>query len=153
MIRLALTCLCLLLAWSADAAAGPRVAITIDDLPWVEFAHSTPAEATERSARLVGALAKGRTHAIGFVNEGKLEHDGAIDPARVAMLVQWIDAGLDLGNHTYDHPGLHATPIVDDERAILRGEAVLRPLLAEHGRELTWFRHPFLQAGRDDPTR
>ncbi len=135
------------------AAAGEprRVAITVDDLPWAELARTGDALASERSRRLVAAL-RG-SHAIGFVNEQKLEHDGAQVPSRVAMLEAWLDTGLALGNHTYDHPGLHATPIETYERAILDGERVLRPLLERRGLPLAWFRHPYLQAGRDDAIR
>jgi peptidoglycan/xylan/chitin deacetylase (PgdA/CDA1 family) len=142
-------------AAAAPVLAEPRrsITITIDDLPWVEFARSTPAEVAERHARLVEALAREKTRAIGFVNEDKLERDGAVDPARVAMLADWLRAGLTLGNHTYGHPSLHRVSIQDYEKAIVRGEAVTRPLLASNGGKLEWFRHPFLQAGRDDETR
>ena len=140
-----------LVAGSAVAIEPRRVAITVDDLPWAELARTGDDVAVERSRRLVAAL-RG-THAIGFVNEDKLERDGAQVPARVAMLDQWLDAGLALGNHAYGHPGLHATPIAAYERAILDGERVLRPMLEARGQSLSWFRHPYLQAGRDDADR
>src|SRR5262249_29472377 len=79
--------------------------------------------------------------------------DGRVDLSRLSMLEDWPRAGLALGNHTFGHVGLHRTPLADYEGAILRGERVTRPLLARHGLSLEWFRHPFLQAGRDDPTR
>jgi peptidoglycan/xylan/chitin deacetylase (PgdA/CDA1 family) len=146
-----------MLVGAADARDGDalpprrRVAITVDDLPWVEFAQSPPRLVAERHRRLVSAL-RG-THAIGFVNEDKLEDEGVVVPARVAMLRDWLAMGLDLGNHTYGHVGLTTTPIADYETAILRGERITRGLLTDAGRELRWFRHPFLQAGRDDATR
>jgi peptidoglycan/xylan/chitin deacetylase (PgdA/CDA1 family) len=141
----ALSGLALALAWVAGTAAAVeprRVSITVDDLPWAELARTGDAAAAARSRRLVASLRD--THAIGFVNEDKLERDGVQVPARVAMLEDWLDAGLALGNHAYGHPGLHATPIADYERAILDGE---------RGLELAWFRHPYLQAGRDDADR
>jgi peptidoglycan/xylan/chitin deacetylase (PgdA/CDA1 family) len=144
---------CLLFSLASLAAEPRRVAITVDDLPWVELARSAPAEVAARHRRLVATLARFDTHATGFVNENKLEIDGRVDAARRAMLADWLDAGLDLGNHTYDHNGLHATPIEAYEHSILRGEAVIRPLLAARGRTPSWFRHPYLQAGRDDATR
>jgi hypothetical protein len=36
---------------------------------------------------------------------------------------------------------------------VLKGERVIRPLIAEHGGALRWFRHPFLQTGRDLETK
>ena len=143
------------LLWVVACVAGAteprRVAITVDDLPWVEFAFMDEATAVERQRRLVRALEG--THAIGFVNEDKLYADGELQPARRAMLEAWLRAGLDLGNHTYGHVGMHATPIADYEQAIVRGEAVTRELLAALGRAPAWFRHPYLQAGRVDADR
>lgn len=139
-------------SFQAFAAPPPReVCITIDDLPWVEFDLSTPAEVATRHRALMRAT-RG-TRAIGFVNEQKMEVDGKIVPARREMLEDWLRNGLELGNHTYDHVGLTATPIADYEAAITRGEQVLRPMLARYHTQPRWFRHPFLQAGRDEATR
>ena len=135
----------------AAAVEPRRIAITIDDMPWVEHARTPQAVVDERFDRLVAALAK--THAVGFVNEDKLEVDGKVDPRRVAQLERWLDAGLDLGNHTWGHVGLHATPIDEYLKAIARGEVVTRELLHSRQRVPTWFRHPFLQAGRVDADR
>jgi peptidoglycan/xylan/chitin deacetylase (PgdA/CDA1 family) len=141
------------LANSAIAVEPRRVAITVDDLPWVEFNQSTPAEARARHLHLVDALARHHSKAIGFVNEDKLYQESALQTARRQMLDDWLRRGLDLGNHTFGHVGLHATPIADYEQAILRGEEVLRPLMQKRGHALQWFRHPYLQAGRDDSVR
>ena len=140
--------------FSVAASAGPpprRVAITVDDLPSPEIAQSSADALAARNARIVAAL-RG-THAIGFVNEDKLQVDGRIDPARVALLEAWLDGGLDLGNHTFNHNGLHATELKAYKDSILDGERVIRRLLAQHGRKLQWFRHPYLQAGQDDQQR
>jgi peptidoglycan/xylan/chitin deacetylase (PgdA/CDA1 family) len=145
--------LLLALATFASAAEPRRIAITVDDLPWVEHGR-TPDEVVHlRFRALVEALARFDTAAVGFVNEDKLERDGSVDPARVALLARWLDAGLDLGNHTHGHVGMHAVPIDEYLRAIERGDAVTRGLLAKRQRVPTFFRHPFLQAGRDDADR
>ena len=146
----------LALAALSTSAAEPtprRVAITIDDLPWVEFPTSSRADIAHRHARLLAALSKHRSRAIGFVNEDKLYVDTRLQHERRAMLGDWLAAGLDLGNHTFGHVGLHATAIADYEHAILAGEDILRPLLAARGRTLQWFRHPYLQAGREEAVR
>ena len=85
---------------------------------------------------------------VGFVNEDKLEVAGVVQPARVAMLRDWLDAGAELGNHTHGHVDLHAVGVPAYEDAILKGERQLRPLLAERGAGPRWFRHPYLRAGR-----
>ncbi len=134
-----------------SAAAPRQVAITVDDLPSPEIDLSTAADLQTRNARIVAAL-RG-TQAIGFVNEGKLQIDGRVEPIRVALLEAWLDAGLELGNHTFNHNSLHATAIGDYEQSIRDGERVLRPMLKRRGLELRWFRHPYLQAGQDDHVR
>jgi peptidoglycan/xylan/chitin deacetylase (PgdA/CDA1 family) len=148
-----LALLLLALTASTQALEPRRVAITIDDLPWVEYAQTDQTLVLERHRRLLAALASAHTQAIGFVNEDKLEVDGVVQPWRREMLADWLRAGLDLGNHTYGHVGLHTTPIADYEQAILRGERETRALLAARGRSPQWFRHPFLQAGQVDADR
>lgn len=130
-----------------------QMALTFDDLP----AQGSPRRATEQMARinhaLVNLLDERRLPAIGFVNENKLEVDGTVSGKRVALLRLWLDAGLELGNHTYSHPDLHRVPRVDFEKDVLDGERILRPLLAERGTAPRYFRHPFLHTGQDLATR
>lgn len=139
-------------AFVAQAGVPPRqMVLTIDDLPSQEVALSDDGALAARNARIVASL-RG-THAIGFVNEAKLAVDGQVSARRVQWLRDWLAADLDLGNHTDNHNGLHDTPIADYEQSILRGERVLRPLLAEFGRTPRWFRHTYLQAGQDETVR
>ena len=70
---------------------------------------------------------------MGFVNEGKLFVEGetpADAEARIAILKTWVDAGLELGNHTYSHHSLNRTPLEEFEADVVRGEPVTRRLLA-----------------------
>lgn len=150
--RFGMAVMVLLMAANAGAEVPRRqMVLTIDDLPSQEVTRASEADLAARNARIVAAL-KGR-NAVGFVNEDKLEIDGKVAPKRVQWLRDWLAAGIELGNHTYNHNGLHATPIADYEQSILDGERVLRPLLAEFKREPGWFRHPYLQAGQDDAVR
>jgi peptidoglycan/xylan/chitin deacetylase (PgdA/CDA1 family) len=130
-----------------------RVAITFDDLPFVS-ARSLPAdEVRVRTERLLDYLRRPSVSAIGFVNESKLFESGGEDPARVALLSLWLDAGMELGNHTYWHLDLHGAPLVDFERDVIRGDVVIRRLMAAGGREPRFFRHPFLHTGREPSTK
>jgi peptidoglycan/xylan/chitin deacetylase (PgdA/CDA1 family) len=61
----------------------------------------------------------------------------------------WLDAGLELGNHTYSHRSLNRTPLEEFEADVVKGEAVTSRLLAARQRKLRYFRHPFLQVGLD----
>jgi peptidoglycan/xylan/chitin deacetylase (PgdA/CDA1 family) len=65
----------------------------------------------------------------------------------------WLNAGLELGNHTYSHRDLNAIPLEQFETDVLRGEVVTRGLLKTRGRTLRYFRHPFLHVGADLQTR
>ena len=106
------------------------------------------------TAKLLTAITAHRIPAVGFVNEGKLRGgDGGVDAKRVDLLRMWLDAGLELGNHTYAHLDLNRTPLPAFEEDVLRGEAVTRPLLRARGMTLRFFRHPFLHTGRDLDTK
>ena len=121
--------LCALLSASSFAAASGtqappdrRIAITIDDLPWQRMTR-TPAHALQgRHAQLIAQLRQADAPVVGFVNEDKLEADGEVQPARVAMLRDWLDTGAELGNHTYGHADLHAVGMAAFQADILRGE-------------------------------
>jgi peptidoglycan/xylan/chitin deacetylase (PgdA/CDA1 family) len=126
---------------------GHRMAITFDDLPaGPPNVHSNEVQA-ELTEGILAALAAHEVPAIGFVNEERLEVDGRVDPERVARLERWLEAGHELGNHTYSHPDLHRVPLEEFLDDVVRGEPVTRRLLAERGRELRFFRHPFLHTG------
>lgn len=147
-----------LLVWLAAApvpAPARRVAVTIDDLPGAPGAciGGDLAAFQAMTSKLLAAVKGSGAPAIGFVNEGKLAPDGTREEARVALLRAWLDAGMDLGNHTYSHFDLHRTPIDEFERDTVRGEEKTRALLAERGRTLRYFRHPFLHTGRSLETK
>jgi len=130
------------------ATPDRRIAVTIDDLPWQRIAKTAPEALAARHAALLEQLRQGGVPVVGFVNEDKLELDDSVQPERLAMLNAWLDAGYDLGNHTYGHVDLHEVGIPAYEQAIVRGERALRPMLAARGKTPQWFRHPYLRAGR-----
>ena len=133
--------------------AGERsVAVTFDDLPGPPggLVSNELAGLRENTRKLLATLTEHGVPAVGFVNEGKLFADGegpADAKARKGVLKMWVDAGFELGNHTYSHRDLNTTPLADFEDDVVRGEPVARALLAERGRKLRYFRHPFLHVG------
>lgn len=147
-VRLALMCLMSMSLPLSATEPDRRIAVTIDDLPWARVERTPEVMLAERHAQLMAQLKRADVPVVGFVNEGKLERNGQRDPARVDMLRDWRDAGYELGNHTFDHVDLHEVGLPAYEAQILRGEEVLRPLLAERGQAPRWFRHPYLRAGR-----
>ena len=124
------------------------MAVTIDDLPFVEYGRGL-AVSREGTTRLLAALSVHGVPAIGFVNEDKLFAPGELD-ARVGLLEAWLDAGLDLGNHTWGHVGFQSTPLDRYQESVLKGEVVTRWVMARRSKAPRFFRHPFTQTG---PTR
>lgn len=135
-----------------SVAGAPRaVAVTFDDLPGVGTGELGDLQAiTDGLLRQIRAAG---IPAVGFVNEEKLDVPGQRE-ARTAMLDAWLEAGLELGNHTYSHPRFYDTPLDEYQRDVLRGERVTRRLLADRGLPPPrYFRHPFLNTGPDLETR
>lgn len=123
------------------------IAVTIDDLPVVSTRKDLKAR-QEITKNLLAHIAKAKIPAIGFVNENKLytaEQKRAAD--EIDLLRLWLDAGLELGNHTFSHKSLNNIGLEIYQEDILRGEIVTKELLKEKGREMRFFRHPFLQTG------
>lgn len=139
---------------SAQAAKRPdrQVAVTIDDLP-AGMADRMPASAiTEMTAKLLGTLRDQKIPVVGFVNEKKLFKLGEVDE-RIKALQMWLDYGFELGNHTFSHPSLNHVSLKAWEDDVIQGETVIRLLLAQRKMKLRYFRHPYLDTGRDLLTR
>ncbi len=135
----------LLAIFSAYApAAAEDVALTFDDLP-VFGKTVTTNDATAITRKLLRGLVANHLPATGFINEVKLEGDDR--PERIALLTRWLDAGMDLGNHSYSHWSLTTTPVDAYIADVARGELRTRELLAARGRVPRWYRHPYLETG------
>jgi peptidoglycan/xylan/chitin deacetylase (PgdA/CDA1 family) len=137
--------LCCLAVHAGCAAAQHAVAITIDDLPrGGDGGPRDLAAVRELTQRLLAPFREQRIPVIGFVNEGRADFgpDGLRE-----LLDLWLDAGADLGNHSYSHLNINKTPLADFTADITRGETVVRAALAARGRALKYFRHPFLFTG------
>lgn len=135
------------------AVASPpdrQVAITIDDLPASGFLPA--ASVTEMTTKLLATLREQKVPAVGFVNEIGLYRPGEVD-RRIAALEMWLDAGFELGNHTFGHSSLNQAGLKEWEDDVIQGEPVIRLLLTQHQMKLRYFRHPYLDAGRDLETR
>jgi peptidoglycan/xylan/chitin deacetylase (PgdA/CDA1 family) len=156
LIHLLLVIALSLLATPAHSQATPtpirEVAITIDDLPAGDASHMTAATITDLTQKLLGTLRDQKIPIVGFVNEKKLYKFGEVDQ-RIAALKMWLDYGFELGNHTYSHSSLNQVGLKAWEDDIVQGESVTRLLLSERNMKLRYFRHPFLDTGRDLQTR
>jgi peptidoglycan/xylan/chitin deacetylase (PgdA/CDA1 family) len=140
------------LAAQTQPKVDRQVAITIDDLPAGAANLMTAADITSMTTRLLTTLRDQKVPVVGFVNEKKLFKLGEVD-ARIGALRLWLDYGFELGNHTYSHASLNRVGLKAWEDDIIQGENVTRLLLAERHMPLRYFRHPYLDTGRDLETR
>jgi peptidoglycan/xylan/chitin deacetylase (PgdA/CDA1 family) len=135
-----------------SAKPDRQVAVTIDDLPG-GMADKLPAsQLTAMTTKLLGALHDQKVPVVGFVNERKLYRLGEVDE-RIKLLQMWLDDGFELGNHTFSHASLNQIELKDWEDEVVQGESVIKILLAQHKMRLRYFRHPYLDTGRDLLTR
>jgi peptidoglycan/xylan/chitin deacetylase (PgdA/CDA1 family) len=141
-------------AVSSSAATQPdrQVAITIDDLPAGSANSMSAATISQMTSKLLGTLRDQKVPVVGFVNERKLYKFGEVDE-RIKALKMWLDYGFELGNHTFTHMSLNQAGLKAWEDDVVQGESVTRLLLAEHTMKLRYFRHPYLDTGRDLETR
>src|ERR1700681_5066570 len=153
---LAMVCAVFLFPCPLTAQAPPKpdrqVAVTIDDLPAGMADRLPAADITALTAKLLGTLRDQKIPVVGFVNEKKLYKTGEVDE-RIKALQMCLDYGFELGNHTFSHASLDQVGLKAWEDDVIQGESVTRLLLAEHSMKLRYFRHPFLDTGRDLETR
>ena len=134
--RLLAAAFCLL---ALPATAGPKIAITFDDLP----SHSALPQGTTRveiAQQIIAALKDAKAPPVyGFVNGLRLVDDAPSAP----VLQLWRAAGFPLGNHTWSHINLNQHALAEWEADTLKNEAVLKPL----GGDWRWLRFPYLAEG------
>jgi peptidoglycan/xylan/chitin deacetylase (PgdA/CDA1 family) len=129
-----------------------QVAITIDDLPAGAANYMSATAINDMTSKLLSTLRDQKIPVVGFVNEKKLYKPGEVDD-RIKALRMWLDYGFELGNHTFAHLSLNQVGLQAWEDDVVQGESVTRLLLAERKMPLRYFRHPFLDTGRDLQTR
>jgi peptidoglycan-N-acetylglucosamine deacetylase len=119
----------------------PVVALTFDDLP---AAGSLPAgqNRTKVATALAAELKANRLEGTyAFLNAVKLEND----PDSQQALRAWLDAGMNIGNHTWSHLGLNDNTAEAFEHDIALDE----PALEQYAevRDWHWLRFTYLAEG------
>jgi peptidoglycan/xylan/chitin deacetylase (PgdA/CDA1 family) len=142
-----LALLLIVLAANASSQTFKRfIAVTFDDLPVVSLEDDQLLR-QEITQKLLEKISNAKVPAIGFVNENKLYTNGKPGEAKVKLLQQWLDTGLELGNHTFSHLNLNESPLEKYEDEILRGEIITKQLLQARNQSIRYFRHPYLMTG------
>lgn len=127
------------------------VAITVDDLPYAWGSSPNPNDSEVRrtaekaNRRLLAAFEAHHVPVTGFVIQKSAESLGL--KAGTGILMDWILHGFDLGNHSYSHPDINELSLEQIEEEILRADSAIRPLMAQAGKGLSFFRFPFNHTG------
>ncbi|MDW3208382.1 MAG: polysaccharide deacetylase family protein [Reichenbachiella sp.] len=124
-----------------------QVCLSVDDLTVVSYGINDTSFTYGITRNLIKTFGKYQIPAIGFVNESKVYTNDTLDASKMKHLEMWASNGYDLGNHTFAHSSYHKTPFDEYAAGILKGELVTRPLLEQYGKEIKYFRHPYLQVG------
>lgn len=132
-------------------AVTRRVAFTFDDLPQ-QGKQSSVEELRKMTKKLLENIKKENIPAVGFVNESKLYQKDELEQ-RTAILKMWMDAGVELGNHTYSHPYFYKTSLKDFQDDLIEGEKITNQLFKDKARKTKYFRHPFLSTGPNLETK
>ncbi len=128
------------------AKDSKKIAVTIDDLPFTASTNKSVEEKTALTEKLLASLKKYDIEAVGFVNEQKLLVEGEVD-GHIAILEQWLEAGMELGNHTFDHSGMNQTSLDGMKESVIKGRVVSDWLSKKYNKPYRYFRHPFTQTG------
>ena len=130
-----------------------KVVVTVDDLP--KGGTLLGAEHIAYiNEQLLAVLTERGIPAIGFVNESKCydEAGNTID-SQLQMLRNWAAAGLELGNHGYQHLDINRVPVEKYLSDIKAGEPLSKALLQEFKLPCRYYRHPFLHRRNTDAKR
>jgi peptidoglycan/xylan/chitin deacetylase (PgdA/CDA1 family) len=124
-----------------------EICITVDDLPVVTTIFKDNATGKYITDKLLSTFKKYNVIALGSVNSGKMVINEKLDTVKLNFLKQWLDSGMMLANHTYNHKDYNKINFCEFRKDILDGELYLNDLLISRGMELKYFRHPFLYRG------
>ena len=138
--------------WARAQTPGDKtIALTFDDLPVSTIGQdpspAAQARAKQITTKLLTTLKKHNAPATGFVNEEKLNVPGARD-ARASLLEDWLNAGMELGNHGYSHLQFSSVSLAAYEDDFVRGDVITPLLVKMHGGNAPkYFRYPFNDTG------
>jgi peptidoglycan/xylan/chitin deacetylase (PgdA/CDA1 family) len=130
---------------AAVAPTAPKkVAITIDDMPFLSGkVDLTPEQESQGFRKVMATLKKHGVRAFGFVNGGRIKsyHRELFD--------EFVAAGHTIGNHTSTHPDLNTTTVDWYKKDIADGQTEIAPWVGE----TKYFRYPMLHEGPDEAKR
>ena len=111
----------LLLITTSIMQAQNKVAVTMDDFPLQRIETYKGDSFVTVFNNLLEKVKSEKIPVIAFVNGIKLTTDGNTDPRKVNLIENWLNAGLDISNHTYTHKGANLVPVAEYEEDIING--------------------------------
>jgi peptidoglycan/xylan/chitin deacetylase (PgdA/CDA1 family) len=128
--------------WAGHALAG-EIAITIDDLPYVQPSRTTPKEGVAQAKAIVAALERHDITATGFVTGNQVNWR-----SRRALRV-FSDAGHTLGNHSWSHPDYGGLTVDQFREETERTDR----LMSKWRGAAKLYRFPYLREGSSEARR
>jgi peptidoglycan-N-acetylglucosamine deacetylase len=122
---------------ASPARSNRRMAVTLDDLPALSHGIIPEAEQKLYVRRILDVLKKRGIRAVGFVVGGSLK------PANRELVVEFLRAGHEIGNHTETHPDLNRTTA----DKFLRDIDSCGEKLSSFKAPIRYFRFPMLHQG------
>lgn len=123
----------------------------MDDLPGTALSRGVKCDAAAYenfTKSLLTKITKNKIPVTGFVTARNACTE-LRDNLLPKLLNMWLDAGMDLANHTYSHWDLNKTEVAEYQADILKNENILKPLFENRPQKLTYFRYPMLHMGDD----
>jgi peptidoglycan/xylan/chitin deacetylase (PgdA/CDA1 family) len=139
--------ICLLVFVAFRTQAQKTVAITIDDLPTVSKVYTSPSGRLLLTQKLLSHCTTFQVPAFGFVIGNSLLTNARADSNQTRLLKLWLDAGLELGNHTLAHKDYNLISFEESKADVLGGESIVKSLVLQRGKKFRYFRHPYLRKG------
>jgi peptidoglycan/xylan/chitin deacetylase (PgdA/CDA1 family)/ketosteroid isomerase-like protein len=134
---------CVLVAGLAAAETGRPLLVTVDDLPLASGSlHPDPEERERITRDLLAALKRHEIPAVGLVTWRNVG-----GPEGLKLLRLWIEAGHELGNHSYSHMDYTRTGIDEYIADVERCREELARFLEPYGKRARFFRFPMLHEG------
>lgn len=120
-----------------------RIAITVDDLPYVTYGKATPAQGLRFATSINTALRAHQITATGFVIGGQINAKSR--PA----LQAFADGGHTIGNHSWSHPDYNTLTVTQFEEETRRTDEVLSDWI----KGPRYYRFPYLKEGASEAAK
>lgn len=144
MIRYTFALFLVLLSITFGLAQQKSISITIDDVP-----NATKYQKDGYSPKLLNLLDSLDVPFTIFINEDKILQTEEVERNK-ALLESWIKRERALiGNHTYSHPRYSEVGWDNFIQDVERGETLTNQYASKYGKDLTYFRFPFNDIGKD----